>query len=51
MFIAFLTCDVNCTKVEACLRTRTTEQLFDAYDKGTFRFGKLAFKKFCNDLD
>ena len=26
------------SKVERCLRTRTTEELFDAYDKGTFRF-------------
>ena len=26
------------SKVEKCLRTRTTEELFDAYDKGTFRF-------------
>jgi len=24
-------------QVEACLRTRTTEELFEAYDKGTFR--------------
>ena len=33
------------SKVERCLRTRTTEELFDAYDKGTFRFENE--KHFC----
>ena len=27
----------NSTKVEQCLRTKTTEELFDAYKTGTFR--------------
>ena len=34
-----------CMKVEACLRTRTTEELFEAYDKGTFRFASLVYLK------
>ena len=32
-------------KVEECLRTRTTEELFEAYDKGTFRFVDIFFRK------
>ena len=34
----YLSRTVLISKVERCLRTRTTEELFDAYDKGTFRF-------------
>ena len=34
-----------CDKVEQCLRTRTAEEIFEAYDKGTFRFLEKIIKR------